>query len=224
MSKNITYDNICSIGMELFRKNNDTFMRSKLSIIMERIFLAANKYDNISNKEAFFMRSGKLPDRVYYIYSDEMLEKASEKMYDIVNFKGERCIWFYSDNVINLIGKDPARYIDELYDVLNELFIRKCPSHPGFHNEEQRILTYSMNIVLAKFINETYRGSLDLEEYKKGLCDRMHYYTKESVLSFIDDVYKKCNSDTFFSSREYLDSYMLLEEEHRIVVPETMAK
>ena len=88
--------------MELFRKNNASYICSSLSDVMERIFIAANAKSGINEcTDERYMKSGFIPGRVYYIYSDQV----ENKIFDIVNLNDETCIWFYSNNVINRIDE-----------------------------------------------------------------------------------------------------------------------
>ena len=127
--QNIKYKDLDLLGIELLRKNNESFYKSKLSDVMERIFIAANKDEEINDiAEEYYMKSGTIPDRIYYIYSDRLNEIAPGKIYDIINFKDNPCIWFYSKNAIDKIGEDPVNTISTIYNVLLLVFksIKLC--------------------------------------------------------------------------------------------------
>lgn len=210
MEKQIKFNDISLIGMELFRKNNDTFMRSKLSPIMGRLFTAANKDSGIRDYEnEYYMKSGILPNKVFYVYSDQLTEKNPTKIFDVVNFNGEICIWFYSNNVINMIEEEPANTISSLYAVLISIF-RKS-EHGTFVNEENLIVHYTMVIKFIQFLYDTY-GLSYLENYKYHASNFiLTEYTKESIMDFIDDVLDNYDDKSYYDSRKYLDSYLLLE-------------
>lgn len=212
MEKRIKYSDISLIGMELFRKNNETYMRSKLSPIMKKIFVAANPSSKIEDTETTrYMKSGVLPNRVFYIYSDELESKNPSKIFDIVDFNDNICIWFYSNNVINRIDKDPISTILLIYDTLVEVF-RPCHVHTSFANTEGCIASLTMSIGFINFLHETY-GALDMDKCKKDLYNNFNFinYKSDSVLLFIDDVLKNYNNESYFNNRNYLESYMLLE-------------
>lgn len=223
MEKQIKYSDISLIGMELFRKNNDTFMRSRLSPIMGKLFCAANKEFGVKDFEnEYYMKSGILHNKVFYIYSDQLAEKNPKKLYDVVNFNGEICIWFYSNNVINMIEKEPVDAIHNLYKVIINLF-RKVTydnyAHPMNHtfvDDENSIASIAMTIGLVDFLHDTY-GALDLDTCRGELIKHprlLTHYTDDSINDFIDDVLAKYDGKTFYDSREYLDSYMLLEKRY----------
>lgn len=205
--ENVKLENICSIGMELFRKNNDTFMRSKLSTVANRIYKAANLEFKIENSEdVTYMKSGFLPGKVYYLYSDELSEKAPEKLYDIVTFNGEICIWFYSNNILDMIDKNPINTIMSIYACLIETFATKIVS-----DWELSTLNNTMSIILLEFIYITY-GILDLDEcYNELISILSLFYTKESIHRYIDHILDNHENKTYFTMREYIDSYLELE-------------
>lgn len=216
MEKQITYDDLSLIGMELFRKNNDTFLRSKLSSVMRKIFLAANRNIKIDDIESVnYMKSGVLPNKVFYIYSDAMSEQNEKKMYDVVNFNGETCIWFYSNNTINMVDNNPVYNINQIYTILIDTFIEK-PTGYEFIHTESFIAKNAMNIKLMQFLHETY-GVLDVDSYKRttinSLNRRYPRYTDESIEKFIDDVMDNYYNNSYFKNRDYLTSYLLLEYE-----------
>ena len=67
--QNIRYIELHLVGIELLRKNNESFYKSKLSDVMERIFIAANKDVGINDiAEEYYMKSGAIPDRILYIF------------------------------------------------------------------------------------------------------------------------------------------------------------
>lgn len=206
---NINYNTLNLVGMELFRKNNQTFMSSSLKGVMGRLFIAANKKYGIKDSEdVSYMKSGSFPNRVFYIYSDELLEKAPDKLLDVVYLNGKPCIWFYSKNLINSIDKDPM----VMFKMFKELILAFMPKAPigSFMYDEHYIVAYVLTIRLAKFIHETY--VLDLEKFKEELHKNATAFTKESVELFINDVLDRCEAEEYFINREFLESYMLLEE------------
>lgn len=209
----IKYENISLIGMELFRKNNSTFLKSNLSPIMSKIFKAANSPHIQDTDSEYYMKSGSIPNRVFYIYSDQLSEKDPEKIYDIVYFNNEPCIWFYSSNAINMIDKDPVVTIYDIYYHLQSMFMNKCHTFTiDFMNTEYFIVRIVMCINLIIFLNETY-GALDVEKCKKEIIEKyLDDYTEESAIAFIEDVCENCTSKDYFNNREYLDSYLLLKE------------
>lgn len=211
MDKEIKYNSIDSIGMELFRKNNNTFYNSKLSTVMSKIFIAANRECNIEDTDdEYYMKSGSLPNKVYYIYSDKVNKELSDKIFDIVVFNGNLCIWFYSKNAINMIDTDPVRTIIKIYDTLLSTF--RKPIEDTFTEKENEIVTYVMTIRLLQFIDDTY-GIIDLEKCESELASTyLEQYKYESIKAFIKDVVDNCNNKEYFTNKEYLDSYLLLEK------------
>lgn len=207
----ITFEKISLIGKELFRKNNDAFYKDPLSPIMQRIFIAANR-DKISEIDGeFYMKSGSIHNRIFYIYSENLLEHDKNKLYDIVYFNGELCIWFYSYNVIESIGKYSVSAIFDIYKVLIDIFMPKYDY--SFSVKENNMALKAMAINLIQFVNETY-GIGNISEYKKIIANNyFQFYTEESVSAFIDDVLKKSQDSSYFVNREYLDSYMLLKKD-----------
>lgn len=213
--QNIKYKDLDLVGIELLRKNNESFYKSKLSDVMERIFIAANKDEEINDiAEEYYMKSGTIPDRIYYIYSDRLNEIAPGKIYDIINFKDNPCIWFYSKNAIDKIGEDPVNTISTIYNVLLLVFKTQPVFINSFINKENEILHSVFCIRLINFLHETY-GVIDLEKCKKEIIDSLYEYTSESVLKFIDDVIENYENPLYFSKKLYLESYMLLERKQQ---------
>lgn len=211
MIKHVKYEDIFSVGVELFKKNNDTFLRSKLSTTMNRIFKAANKGYVSSESEAYYMKSGELPDRVFYIYSDELTESLPSKGFDIVTFKDNYCIWFYTTNMINRIDKHPVQAISNMYEHILDIFEDRF-TLTGFIRTELELVNTVMTIKLIGFLHETY-GVLDMATCKSEIVTlHLSHYTKESAMKFIDDVLDNYYNKEYFNSRLYLDSYLLLEE------------
>lgn len=209
--QNIRYIELDLVGIELLRKNNESFYKSKLSDVMERIFIAANKDVGINDiAEEYYMKSGAIPDRIYYIYSDRLNEIAKDKIYDIVNFKDNPCIWFYSKNAIDKIGEDPVNTISDIYNILLLVFKTKPQFVNSFMNTENRILHSVFCIRLINFLYETY-GAIDIEKCKKEIIDSLYEYTEESVIKFVDDVIENYDNTVYFNKKLYLESYMLLE-------------
>ena len=218
MTKNdIKYQDIDKIGMELFRKNNKTYNSSSLSIIMEKMFISANKSSGINSViDERYMKSGIIPGRIFYIYSDQLYAKDKTKIYDVVNFNNEECVWLYSTNVINMIGEDPVNSIILIYSVLFNLFKNyKDIYYNNFINKEKALLIAVMSIRLMVFLYDEYKV-LDIDECKKQLVSiiKLHTsYTESSIMNFINDTINKYDNIQYFTNREYLDSYMLLEKE-----------
>lgn len=207
MEKSINYEQISLLGMELFRKNNESFMTSKLSPIMSRIFKAANKnIKNETTENECYMKSGILPNKIFYIYSD----KIKTKLLDVVFFNGETCIWLYTNTIINKIDERPVVTIIELYSILVQIFMqRTCDEY--FINEEDDLISIIMSIRLIKFLHETY-GALDIDDCMKRIKSVVLFcFTNDSVDKFIEDVLENCDNVNYFKNREYLDSYLLLE-------------
>lgn len=211
MEKEIKYDDLSLIGMELFRKNNETFYKSALSPIMKKIFIAANKkIDNADNE--YYMKSGILPNKVFYIYSDNLTELDETKLYDVVNFNGNICIWFYSINIMNMIDSNPVTTINEIYTLLVEIFRNNNKyniPNSVFINTENKIVITVMVIRLLKFLHETY-GVLDIDNCKNTIIELIPEGTHESIENFIDDILDNCDNINYFKNREYLKSYLLL--------------
>lgn len=221
MDKNIKYDKIYNIGIELLRKNNELFYKSNLSHIMAKIFIASNRiYGITSIEDEYYMKSGAIPNRVYYIYTDRLVsdEKKSirKKMYDVVNFNGEKCIWLYSKNIIDSMGEAPVNTILELYNELLETFYPtsvKVRTPMTFDSMENIIIKYAMTVKLIHFLYESY-GLIDIDVCKNFLAQKMNSdfrCTAESAIEFINDTIDNTNKEYFFD-RDYLDSYMLLKE------------
>lgn len=227
----IKYEHIENIGIELLRKNNDKFYRSKLSKQMERIFIAVNKLEGVTHiEDEYYMKSSTIPDRVYYIYSDQLNDLAKDKIYDVVIFKDELCIWFYSKNAINMIGQDPVNSIYKIYSELLSMF--KSLSYNEFTYMEYKLLRASMSIRLFKFISDNY-GILNDEERLKLVTKCLNSnnnnssfyidinnhndYTDESMNEFINDIIDKYDNEYFYTNKEYLDSYMILKEIPKVI-------
>lgn len=209
MDKEPMYTNIFEVGMELFRKNNDSFYHSKLSDVMSKIFIAANKEYGIDDiEDEYYMKSGTIPNRIYYIYSNRLREAAPRKIYDIVSFNGDTCIWFYSNNAIDMIDVNPVLYINNIYDALLKVF--RPTIRNTFMEKENKIVKVVMIALLLQFLNDTY-GVLDLEKCLDRLSSDMISYTHESARSFINDIIDNYNEKSYFIKREYLSSYLLLE-------------
>lgn len=213
----IKYQDIDKIGMELFRKNNGSYIRSGLSDIMKKIFISANKTSGITNiDDEHYMKSGVIPGRIFYIYSDQLYEKDKTKIYDIVNFNNEECIWLYSTNVINMIGESPVNTIILIYSALLNLFKNyKDIYYNNFSNKEKAIIIAVMSIRLMVFLYDEY-GVLDLDECKKqsvSVIKQHTDYTESSIMKFIEDTINRYDNIQYFTNREYLNSYMLLEKE-----------
>lgn len=216
----ITYADIDHVGMELFRKNNETFYKSSLSHIMAKIFVAANKDNGITEiKDEYYMKSGSIPNkRVYYIYSDQLAESDKYKIYDIVYFNNKECIWFYIKNAINMIGENPVKYTKEIYRILLRALMPSSSvsivTQDFGEIEKYYILLNVMAIRLIYFIYDTY-GVIDLEAVKEEFCKNCNLnekYTSDSIMKFIEDTIDNFNNKQYFFDRIYLDSYMLLEE------------
>lgn len=207
----IKFDMINSIGMELFRKNNSTFLKDSLSPIMSRIFKAANLGYVTNTDSVYYMKSGVIHNRVFYIYSDELAEKNPEKICDVVNFNNEECVWIYSKNAINMIDKDPYITIMVLYrSLVNTLIPESSNIFNSFIRKEKEIIYLIMFLYLVIFLNETY-GALDVDTCKNIVISELDKtYTNDSINSFINDVCKNYNNKTYITNREYLDSYLLL--------------
>lgn len=226
----ITYGEISSIGMELLRKNNDNFIATKLSEQMERIFIAANKDQGVREiKNETYRKSGMIPGRVYYINTDQV----KNKIYDIVTLNDEDCVWLYTNNAIDKIGEDPVNTITDIYDTLLSTF--KCPLRlAGFNRVEYRIIGWAATILLFNFLYESYGSEvIDIEKCKKDMIKKItnltprqytnddfdtiiiDNYTEESKYKFIDHVIANSNIKRYFINREYLNSYMLLEDLER---------
>ena len=208
------FSDINSIGLEMFRKYNDTFIRSKLSNNMMRIFLAMHKKYNITElpEDEFYMKSGILPGKVYYIYSERLAEKAPEKMYDILQFNNEpKVIWIYSINMIKNIGVDPLLYTSYIY---HDLIHTLNPAVGEFGELENYILKYIMSIQLIHNLHESY-GLFDKESVLNRLYEFLsNEFTRESICEFFKDVIANSDNDYYFDNKAYLDSYMLLVENH----------
>lgn len=212
----IKYDAINGVGIELFRKNNNSFISSNLSAIMERIFKAANSPHIREMENEYYMKSGAIPNRVFYIYSDQLAEKYEKKILDVVQLNGNMCIWIYSKNAINMIDKYPVKTIETIYDALLRTF-EPSTLFGSFINTERFIVKLVMTLNLIIFLNETY-GALDIEECKKNMIDTYLYeYTEESASLFIEDIVKNYSNTQYISAREYLDSYLLLEEKPKVI-------
>lgn len=210
--QNIKYTDIDKIGMELFRKNNASYICSSLSDVMERIFIAANAKSRINEcTDERYMKSGFIPGRVYYIYSDQV----ENKIFDIVNLNDETCIWFYSNNVINRIDEHPGEIAYEIFSILIDTFFRNDLSKytiNDFIYIENQLLKYVMSIRLMIFLNEEY-GIIDTDKFKKELSNEILTHTDYQdldPLKFIDDIIDNCKDIDYFSKRKYLDSYKLL--------------
>lgn len=210
--QNIKYTDIDKIGMELFRKNNASYICSSLSDVMERIFIAANAKSRINEcTDERYMKSGFIPGRVYYIYSDQV----ENKIFDIVNLNDETCIWFYSNNVINRIDEHPGEIAYEIFSILIDTFFRNDLSKytiNDFIYIENQLLKYVMSIRLMIFLNEEY-GIIDTDKFKKELSNEILIHTDYQdldPLKFIDDIIDNCMDIDYFSKRKYLDSYKLL--------------
>lgn len=211
----IKYDKINLIGMELFRKNNDTFLKSNLSTIMSRIFKAANSPFIVDIDSEYYMKSGSIPNRIFYIYSQELVDKNPTKIYDIVQFNNEECIWFYSTNAISMIDKDPVNTIIDIYDTLINVFM-PTTLYESFINVENFIAKIAMSLNLMLFLNDTY-GVLDIDKCKEELItNQLSNYTIESARDFINDIETNCNN-SYFHNREYLESYLLLKKKPEII-------
>ena len=210
--QNIKYTDIDKIGMELFRKNNASYICSSLSDVMERIFIAANAKSGINEcTDERYMKSGFIPGRVYYIYSDQV----ENKIFDIVNLNDETCVWFYSNNVINRIDEHPGEIAYEIFSILIDTFFRNDLSKytiNDFIYIENQLLKYVMSIRLMIFLNEEY-GIIDTDKFKKELSNEILTHTDYQdldPLKFIDDIIDNCKDIDYFSKRKYLDSYKLL--------------
>lgn len=210
--ENIKCKDLYLIGIELLRKNNESFYKSKLSDIMQRIFIAANKDIGITSvDDEYYMKSGTIPDRVYYIYSEKLNNIACNKIFDIVIFKNKPCIWFYSKNTLDTIGKDPVDTIMDIYDALIHLFKSYDNYECNFIYTENIILKLVYCIGLIYYIDINY-GLISLEQCKEKFCNMINLkYTDESILKFIDHVIENINTSQYFDNKIYLESYMLLE-------------
>lgn len=212
--ENIKYSDIQNIGVEIFKKNNSSFLKSDFSRIMERIFKAANKPHIKELQGEGYMKSAAIPNRVFYIYSDQLLEKYPDKFLDVVVLNNKLCVWIYSKNFMNNIEKNPVDIISILYNELICMFTENYKIK-RFVSKEYIILRIVMTMNLIIFLNETY-NILDVEVCKKVLINELtsigHRYTKESAKAFIDDICDNYSNISYIDNREYLDSYLLLEE------------
>lgn len=207
----IKFDMVNSIGMELFRKNNSTFLKDSLSLMMSKIFKAANSPHITDTTEDYYMKSGAIPNRVYYIYSNELSEKNPTKIYDIVYFNNEISVWLYSKNAINMIDKEPVDTIMNIYDALMGAFFGST-LHLSFVNTENFIAKIAMSLNLIVFLNETY-GALDIDECKNYIIENyLSNYTEESAREFVEDICSNSTNKNYFNNREYLNSYILLRK------------
>ena len=226
----IKYEDIEAIGAELLKKNNNTFYRSKLSKQMEKIFIAANKVIGIKEiEDEYYMKSSAIPDRVYYIYSEQLNKLAKDKICDVVLFKDKPCIWFYSKNAIDMIGEDPVKAIYEIYNTLLNVF-KNYSFYGSFLNVEYKVVRATMSIRFLNFVSNNY---YDLKEHVEKLThkclndrnvdnlppyitispmDPVNDYTDDSVRKFIDDVNSKFIDEYYYTNKEYLESYMILEQ------------
>lgn len=216
--QDIKISDIDKVGMELFRKYNQKYIKSDLSDVMERIFVAANIESGIIDvQDETYMKSGTIPGRVFYIYSDQVYEKARYKNYDIVVMNDEECIWLYSKNIMANIQKKPGTTIFLLYDALIDLFRNKQLLHHNFANNENIILKYVMSIRLMTFLNEEYNQDGSIidpnkfkEELSKYIINFTGNYGLEAISAFIDDVIDHYYEHEYFVKRKYLDSYKLI--------------
>lgn len=208
--ENIKFKDLDLVGKELFRKVNETFYISKLSKVMERIFLASNHDLGISEiKDECYMKSGILPNYIYYIHTSQL---PKTKNLDIVYFNGKKSIWFYIPNMIENIGEDPYQYILKIYNTLLKLTKREYDTNNNFYSDEFNIIEYVLCIRLAYFLYETY-GSIviDIDRYKESLETSLYKYTTESIDNFIDHIKDNCDNPDYFDKKIYLESYILLE-------------
>ena len=210
----IKYENIEEIGIELLRKNNAKFYASKLSKIMERMFIAANKMYGITEIDnEYYMKSRALPDRVYYIYSDKLNEVAKNKIFDIVLFKDKPCIWFYSKNAIDMIGEDPGTIL-----VIYEILLKVFKGYRSYNNSldisllhtENKIMHTVMTVRLAKFLQDMY-GVIGVDDCRSDIKQLWKLYSEENVDKFIDHILENYDNKYYFTNKEYFDSYMILE-------------
>lgn len=222
-----TYDDIDSIGKELFTKNNNNFISTKLSPIMSKIFIFANKEMNITiTDNDKYMKSGSIPDRIYYIYTDQV---DSRKMYDIVNFKDKPCIWFYSKNAITN-ATDDMENIFHIYKVLLKIF-----RYPNTREDvylyqsidvEYYIIKCIMSARLFLFIHDKYSvldeyGILDIDKFKSILKKKLDDFflafdfTNESFEEFFNHVKENAYNEKYFKSKIYLDSFDKLQLERK---------
>ena len=157
------------------------------------------------------MKSGILPNKVFYIYSDELASKNPDKNFDVVNLNDEVCIWFYSNNVINNIEKDPINTAYEMYSALAyHLKYQSAFTGKNFIIKEHKIACRAMAFGLIRFLYETY-GAIDIEKCRTDFKNSLLSYTAESIDKFIDDVFENYDDRSYYDSRKYLDSYLLLE-------------
>lgn len=209
----IKYENIEEIGIELLRKNNSKFYASKLSKIMEKMFIASNRMYGITELDnEYYMKSRALPDRVYYIYSDKLNEVAKNKIFDVVLFKDQPCIWFYSKNAIDMIGEDPGTIL-VIYEILLKIFKEYKSSHnsdTSFLHVENKIMHTVMSVRLCKFLYDTY-GVIDIDDFRTNIKQLWKLYSEENVDKFINHILENYDNKFYFINKEYLDSYMLLE-------------
>lgn len=220
-----SYDSIDTIGRELFRKNNSNFIASKLSPIMAKIFISANRTMNISDVSIeTYMKSSAIPDRVYYIYTDQVND---EKMFDIVNFKDKPCIWFYSKNAINSIGKD-LENISTIYNLVISMFrpdITNIVYNDQFIDKEYYIIKIVMCTRLFLFLHTTY-GISSMEEYKSWLKEELKYQvypsnpTDDSINKFINHIEDSYYLENYYKDKIYLDSFNKLVFEKQETVDE----
>lgn len=229
-NEDIKYDNIESVVIEIFTKYNPSYYSSNLSKIMEKIFVATNKNSGITTGDnEYYRKSGAIPDRVYYIYSKQLKELDESKLYDIVLFKNNSCIWFYPDNIINMIEKKPIQTLSAIYDILIGVFSNSNTfvnsNYYNFITIENRILKIVFIIRILNFISITYTNIISAKDSKEELydiidtihpyyyyTDNNNFYTYESKNKFIDDIIDNSSYETYISQKEYLNSYMLLEE------------
>ena len=228
----IKFNQIESVITELFRKNNSNFITSRLSEVMLKIFTSLNgEFD----KDARYMKSSIIPHRVYYIYSEKVSE---DRLYDFVIINDEPSIWVYSNNMINAIGYNPIKVLDDLITNLIKLFKPECVSFDSLN--EHTIVKISMIIRILKFLKVNYGLNLladdnlisikqlilDFTDTKEELGNKLHYIIDETTTNekgiithkvskfideYIDAIYENYKYDnfTYYSSREYLDEYKM---------------
>lgn len=215
MNKEISYEDIERIGTELLIKNNESFTKSSLSNNMKKIFVAANKDLGITEAEnEYYMKSSKVPNKkILYIYSEQLKELNKTKIYDIVNFNDQECMWIYSLNMIDMIGLNPVTYTIKLFTALFRV-LRPNSFKNTFSIKENEIAIYVLSIRLVYFLYNSF-GAIDIDVFEKDFIETSPLnikYTKESIKLFFDHVVEGYKYKQYFFEKGHLDAYMLLED------------
>lgn len=221
----IKYADIEHVGIEIFKKFNREFYKSNLSPIMERIFNSSNKQNkSIECDDKYYRKSGAIPERVYYIYSDKLKDINTTKIYDVVLFKNNKCIWFYPENIFNMIENDPVNSINNIYTILLDTFFSPInKDNITFIDIENSIVRWTLIIRLINFIYENYGyNKVKIDLLRDDIIDLINSdykilmnkkCTKESINVFIDNTLDGFYSENYFRDKIYLDSYMVLKED-----------